>query len=313
MPLHESTEILLTYLSDSGLFFDADTTPEARRAAMTAVTTNPRLRKHPCHEVFDRTIPGPDAEIPVRVFRPSDETGLPLIIWFHGGGFVTGDLDTHDQLGRMLAGDAGAVVMTPDYRLAPEAKFPAAADDCLATYEWALAHADEIGADAKRIAIGGDSAGGNLTAVVALDARDRGLPQPKLQVLVYPVTDCEFDSPSMTENAKGYFLETETMRWFWNHYSRTPADFDDPRFSPLRAPELSGVAPAVVITAEYDPLRDQGEAYAQRLQDAGVPTTVVRVDGVVHGFFGLHDFMPPARDAWDLSVSAFRDAFAEAR
>jgi acetyl esterase len=313
MPLHESTEILLTYLSDSGLFFDADVTPEARRAAMTAVTTNPKLRKHPCHEVFDRTIPGPDGEIPVRVFRPSDATGLPLIIWFHGGGFVTGDLDTHDQLGRMLADDADAVVMTPAYRLAPEAKFPAAADDCLATYEWALAHADKIGADPTRIAIGGDSAGGNLTAVVALDARDRGLPLPRLQVLVYPVTDCEFDSPSMTENAEGYFLESETMRWFWNHYSRSPADFDDPRFSPLRAADLSGVPPAVVISAEYDPLRDQGEAFAQRLQAAGVPTTAVRVDGVVHGFFGLHDFMPPARDAWDLSVSAFRDALAEAR
>src|SRR5262249_10445159 len=156
MPLHESTEVLLKYLSDSGLFFDADTTPEARRAAMHAVTTNPDLPKFPCHQVFDRTIPGPDGEIPVRVFRPSDETALPLIIWFHGGGFVTGDLDTPDQLGRMLAHDVNAVVITPDYRLAPESKFPAAADDCLATYEWALAHAAELGADPKRIAIGGD-------------------------------------------------------------------------------------------------------------------------------------------------------------
>jgi acetyl esterase len=311
MPLHESTEILLKYLSESGLFFDDDATPETRRAAMTAVVANPQLRKHPCHEVFDRTVPGPAGEIPVRVFRPSDATDLPLIIWFHGGGFVTGDLDTHDQLGRMLADDVNAVVLTPAYRLAPEAKFPAAADDCLATYAWALAHADEVGADPNRIALGGDSAGGNLTAVVARDVRDRALPPPKVQVLVYPVTDCEFDSASMTENAKGYFLEAETMRWFWNHYARTPADFDDPRFSPLRAPDVSGVAPTIVITAEYDPLRDQGEAYARRLQDAGVPTTAVRVDGVVHGFFGLHEFMPPAREAWDLAVSAFRDALAE--
>jgi acetyl esterase len=310
MPLHESTEFLLKYLSDSGLFFDDDTTPEARRAAMHAVTANADLPKHPCHEVFDRTIPGPGGEMPLRVFRPSDERGLPLIIWFHGGGFVTGDLDTHDQLGRMLADDVNAVVLTPDYRLAPEAKFPAAADDCLATYEWALAHADEVGADPNRIAIGGDSAGGNLTAVVALDARNRALPAPRVQVLVYPVTDCEFDSPSMTENAKGYFLETETMRWFWNHYARTPADFDDPRFSPLRASDLSGLPPAVVITAEYDPLRDQGDAYARRLQEAGVPTTAVPVDGVVHGFFGLHEFMPPAREPWDVCVTAFRDALA---
>jgi acetyl esterase len=313
MPLHESTEILLKYLSDSGLFFDADATPEVRRAAMNAVTTNSTLPKHPCHEVIDRTIPGPAGDIPVRVFRPSDETDLPLVIWFHGGGFVTGDLDTHDQLGRMLADDVHAVVITPHYRLAPESKFPAAADDCMATYEWALAHADEVGADPTRIAIGGDSAGGNLTAVTALAARDRGIAPPKVQVLVYPVTDCEFDSPSMTENAKGYFLEAETMRWFWNHYARTPDDFADPRFSPLRAPDLAGVAPAVVITAEYDPLRDQGDAYARRLQEAGVPTTALPVAGVVHGFFGLHDFMPPAREPWEVCVAAFRNALAKAR
>jgi acetyl esterase len=308
MPLHESTEILLRYLDDAGLFFDADTTPEVRRAAMSAATTNPNVAKHPCHQVFDRTIPGPAGDIPVRVFRPSDEVGLPLIIWFHGGGFVTGDLDTHDQLGRMLAGAVPAIVMTPAYRLAPEAKFPAATDDCFATYEWAIAHAGEIGADPKRVAIGGDSAGGNLTTVTALAARDQGVPLPSVQVLVYPVTDCEFDSPSMTENAKGYFLEAETMRWFWDHYARTPDDFADPRFSPLRAPDLDGLPPAVVITAEYDPLRDQGIAYARRLQDAGVPTTALAVDGVVHGFFGLHDFMPPAREPWDVCVAAFRAA-----
>ncbi len=188
-----------------------------------------------------------------------------MLLWFHGGGWVTGNLDTHDQLGRLLADAVGAVVVSVDYRLAPEAKFPAAADDCLAAYEWALAHADEVGADPARVAIGGDSAGGNLAAVVALDARERGLPQPKLQLLVYPVTDYELDSASMIDNAKGYFLEADTMRWFWDHYARTPADFADRACRRCAPPISSGLARAVVVTAEYDPLRDQGEAYGARL------------------------------------------------
>jgi acetyl esterase len=308
MALHPSAEMMLQVLADSGLTFSADATPEERRAAMIAMTTNSPLPKHPVHEVVDRVIPGANGDIPVRVFRPSAETGLPLLLWFHGGGWVTGNLDSHDQLGRLLADAAGVVVVSVDYRLAPEAKFPAAADDCLAAYEWALAHAAEVGADASRVAIGGDSAGGNLAAVVSLDARERGLPQPKLQVLVYPVTDYEFESAAMIDNAKGYFLEAESMRWFWDHYARTPADFDHPRFSPMRAPDLSGLAPAIVITAEFDPLRDQGEAYGARLREANVRTEVLRADGLIHGFFGLHEFMPPGRDAWDVVVTELRDA-----
>ncbi|HEV7526210.1 MAG TPA: alpha/beta hydrolase [Acidimicrobiia bacterium] len=308
MALHPSAEMMVQLLSDAGLTFTLDATPESRRAAMIAATTNPAFPKHPVHDVGDRTIPGPEGDIPVRVFRPSAAPGLPVLLWFHGGGWVTGNLDTHDQLGRLLADEVGAVVVSVDYRLAPEAKFPAAADDCLAVYEWALAHADEVGGDASRIAIGGDSAGGNLAAVVALDARERGLPQPKLQLLVYPVTEVEFDSASMIDNAKGYFLEADSMRWFWDHYARTPADFDDPRFSPLHASDHSGLARAVVITAEYDPLRDQGEAYARKLAAAEVPTEAVRADGLIHGFFGMHEFMPPGRDAWVVAVAALRDA-----
>jgi len=308
MALHPSAAMMVQVLSDSGLTFGPDATPEGRRAAMIAATTNPLFPKHPVHDVADRTIPGPAGEIPVRVFRPSAAIGLPLLLWFHGGGWVTGNLDTHDQLGRLLCDAAGAVVVSVDYRLAPEAKFPAAADDCLAAYEWALGYAREVGADAGRVAIGGDSAGGNLAAVVALDARARALPQPKLQLLVYPVTDYEFESASMIDNAKGYFLEREGMRWFYDHYARDPSDFYDPRFSPMRASDLSGLARAVVITAEYDPLRDQGEAYAARLRDAKVPTEVVRADGLIHGFFGMHEFMPPGRDAWVVSIAALREA-----
>ncbi len=308
MALHPSAQMMVQVLADSGLTFGPEATPEARRAAMIAATTNPLFPKHPLHDVADRTIPGPEGPIPVRVFRPAAATGLPVLLWFHGGGWVTGNLDTHDQLGRLLADHVGAVVVSVDYRLAPEARFPAAADDCLAAYEWALAHADEVGGDANRIAIGGDSAGGNLAAVVALDARERGLPQPRLQLLVYPVTDYEFDSAAMIDNAEGYFLEAEGMRWFYDLYARTPADFDDARFSPMRAADLSGLARAVVVTAEYDPLRDQGEAYARRLAAAQVPTEAVRAEGLIHGFFGMHEFMPPGQESWDVAVAALRDA-----
>ncbi len=308
MPLHPTAELMIQVLNDTGLTFTAGTTPEDRRAAMIAATTNPAFPKHPVHEVTDRTIPGSAGAIPVRVYRPSAQAALPALLWFHGGGWVTGNLDTHDQICRLLCDAVGAVVISVDYRLAPEAKYPAAADDCMTAYEWTLAHADEVDADPTRIAIGGDSAGGNLAAVVALCARHEGLPQPKLQLLVYPVTDYEFDSPAMIDNAKGYFLELESMRWFYDHYAGSPADFDEWRFSPLRAPDVSGVAPAVVITAEFDPLRDQGEYYGRRLQEAGVPTEVVRAEGLIHGFFGTHAFMPPGRHAWDVSVRALREA-----
>ncbi|HEU5478684.1 MAG TPA: alpha/beta hydrolase, partial [Candidatus Tumulicola sp.] len=180
-------------------------------------------------------------------------------------------------------------------------------DDCVAAYEWALENAAEIGGDAARIAIGGDSAGGNLAAVVALVAREQQLPQPKLQLLVYPVTDYEFESAAMIDNAKGYFLEADGMRWFYEHYARTPDDYDDWRFSPLRASDVGGLARAVVVTAEYDPLRDQGEAYGEKLRAAGVRTTIVRAQGLIHGCFGLHPFMPPAQEAWDVAVSALRE------
>jgi acetyl esterase len=307
MPLHPAAEMMIKVTTDMGLTFTPDTTPEARRESMIALATNPAIPKPPCHAVVDRAIPGPAGDLPVRVFRPSDDTGLPLLLWFHGGGWVTGNLDTHDSVCRRLCEATGAVVVSVDYRLAPENKFPAALDDCAAAYEWALQHADEVGADRARVAIGGDSAGGNLAAVVSLVAKERSLPQPKLQLLVYPVTDYEFESPSMIDNAKGYFLEAESMRWFYDHYARGDADFADWRFSPGRADDLTGLARAVVITAEYDPLRDQGEAYGRALQQAGVAVETVRADGLIHGFFGMQDFMPPAQEPFDVAVAALRE------
>jgi acetyl esterase len=302
MPLHPTAELAVQALADMGMTFTSDTTPESRRAAMNAMAANSEMPKQPVRSVEDRTIPGPAGPVPVRVYEPDDDAAPgSLVLWFHGGGWVTGNVDTHDAMCRLLCTDSHTTVVSVDYRLAPEAKFPAAVDDCVAAYEWALTQSSTV-------AIGGDSAGGNLAAVVALVARERGLPQPALQLLVYPVTDYEFESGAMIDNAKGYFLEADSMRWFYGHYARDDTDYDDWRFSPLRATDLSGLAPAIVVTAEYDPLRDQGEAYAQRLRDAGVATEYVSAPGLIHGFFGMHAFMTPGQEAWDRSVAALRDA-----
>ncbi|HTD49123.1 MAG TPA: alpha/beta hydrolase, partial [Acidimicrobiia bacterium] len=198
-------------------------------------------------------------------------------------------------------------------RLAPETKFPGAVDDAVAAWTWITAHAPELDIDPVRVAVGGDSAGGNLAAVVALVARQDQLPAPAFQLLVYPVTDHEFERPSMIDNAAGYFLEAQGMRWFFSHYARSDDDFADWRMSPLRAPDVTGVAPALVITAEYDPLRDQGEAYGERLRAAEVPTEIVRADGMFHGFFGMFEFLPAGRPAWDRAIGALRATFAMPR
>jgi acetyl esterase len=295
---------MITIMRDSGLVMGPTTTPEKARAAMRASVTNPAIVKHSVHDVADRTIPGPDGDIPVRVYRPSAATGLPVLVWFHGGGWVIGDLDSHDQLCRLLSDELGALVVSVDYRLAPEHRFPAAVDDCVAAWTWIVANAEALGGDPSRVAVGGDSAGGNLAAVTCLVAQEEDLARPRFQLLVYPVTDHEFDRPSMRDNATGYFLETEHMRWFFDLYARESSDFDDWRMSPLRAPEhlLRGLPPALVVTAEFDPLRDQGEAYAERLRDAGVHVESTRCDGVFHGFFGMHPFIEPAKDPWERAI-----------
>ncbi len=268
--------------------------------------------EEPIGGVEDRAIPGPAGSVPVRVYTPLDrERGaLPVLAFFHGGGFVIGDLDSHDGTCRALANAARCAVVAVDYRLAPEAKFPAAAEDCYAAVCWIAENAAAQGFDAARIAVGGDSAGGNLAAVTALLARDRGGPRLAHQLLVYPVIDCAFDTPSYLENAEGFFLTREMMRWFWHHYLEKPDHAADPYASPLRASTLAGVAPATVITAEYDPLRDEGEAYAARLRQAGVATSLTRYDGVIHGFFGMGNVIDKARVAVAQAASELRAAFA---
>ena len=257
--------------------------------------------------VTDHTVPVTDGTIAVRVYSPSSSTALPVLVFYHGGGWVIGDLYTHDAICRTVANAAGCVVASVDYRLAPEFRYPVAAEDSYAALAWIAAHAPDIGADARRIAVGGDSAGGNLAAVVALMAKARGGPRIALQVLIYPVTDHGFDTASYLENADGYLLTREGMRWFWNHYLGD-ADGRQPYASPLRG-DLAGLPPALVITAEYDPLRDEGEALASKLTAAGVPVTLTRYPGQVHGFFRLTPVLDGARAAVDEVAGALRKVF----
>jgi acetyl esterase len=237
--------------------------------------------------VQNRTIPGAAGEMPTRIYTPSGTGPFPVLVYFHGGGWVIGNLDAYDATCRALTNAAGCIVVAMEYRLAPEHKFPAAPEDCYAATQWVAANAAAIGGDPARLAIGGDSAGGNLTAVVAHMARDRGGPALRYQLLVYPVTDYHFDTASYRENAEGYLLTKDAMVWFWNHYLRSTTDGTNPLASPLRAANLRGLPPAMVLTAEFDPLRDEGEAYAARLQEAGVPVTLRRYEGMIHGFFSL--------------------------
>jgi len=262
--------------------------------------------------VEDRTVPGPAGEIPVRVYRPEGgETLLPALIYLHGGGWVIGSIETHDATCRELARDAGCVVVSVDYRLAPENRYPAAAEDCYAALEWLAANGEALGIDTSRLAVGGDSAGGNLAAVISLMARDRSGPEIALQLLIYPVTDADFSLGSYVKNATGYLLETDAMIWFWDHYVPDPARRLEGYAAPLRAENLSGLPRTLVLTAEFDPLRDEGEAYARRLETSGVPVELARYDGMIHGFFAMTMLVQGARDALARSAATLREAFGE--
>jgi len=283
--------------------------PAAMRSAFT--TIGPEGPKREVGRVENRTIPGPAGEIPVRIYTPPADSGgsLPLLVYFHGGGFVICDLDSHDATCRELCNGAECIVVSVDYRLAPEAKFPAAPEDCYAATRWVAENAVALGGNPERVAVAGDSAGGNLAAVVALLARERGGPSLVHQLLIYPVTNHAFDTVSYGENAEGYLLSKKMMQWFWGHYLVREADGESPLASPLRADDLSGLPAATVLTAEYDPLRDEGEAYAQRLVEAGVATEHARFDGMIHGFFGMTSAVDQAVKAVALACDALRRSF----
>jgi acetyl esterase len=231
-------------------------------------------------------------------------------VYFHGGGWVIGDLETHDVLCRQITAAAGVSVIAVDYRLAPEHKFPAAVDDAWAATRWIAAHGAELGVDGGKLAVGGDSAGGNLAAVVALLARDAGGPPITAQVLIYPVTDLSAETQSYTDFAEGFALTRDSMRWFRAHYLTGPRDGDDWRASPLRARSHAGLPPALIVTAGFDPLRDEGAAYAMRLRDAGVMVDYVCFGGMIHGFAGMGKVLSSALRAVALIGATVRQAFA---
>ena len=259
-------------------------------------------------QVDTRVLPGA-VQIPVRVYRPSLANDLPALIYFHGGGFVICNLDTHDRVCRGLANVSGCVVVSVDYRLAPEHKFPTATEDAYSATRYVAEHAGEFGIDPSRIAVGGDSAGGNLATVVAMMARDRGGPALKFQLLIYPVTDfTEHVTQSESEYGDGFFLDTKLMDWFADQYFATTADRQLPYGSPSKASDLRQLPPAMVITGECDPLRDQGEAYAEQLRHAGVPVVLKRYEGMIHPFVSLAGIVDAGRDAIKDSAVAVRQA-----
>ncbi|WP_082939967.1 alpha/beta hydrolase [Mycolicibacterium peregrinum] len=288
----------------------ADYSPESgvavSRAALraTAAMMTARIRA----DVTEMSIPGPAGPIPARRYVP-DGTGSPgtsaLLLYFHGGGFVIGDLDTHDNLCRLICRDGGIQVISVDYRLAPEHKAPAAVDDAYAAYRWALDHAAGLGA--TRIVVGGDSAGGNLAAVVTQQARDSELPLPALQLLLYPVTDWSSETRSKTLFSDGYFLQKRDMDWFAAHYlDGAEVSVDDPAVSPLLSEDLTGLPPALVVTAGFDPLRDEGNRYARAMQDAGVVVDLREERSMIHAFANFFPLGGGSDTATRAMISALR-------
>jgi acetyl esterase len=283
MPLDPEAQALLDQFEAVGAKpFEEMTVPEARVAAAAFLDLQGPPQE--VASVAHRFIPGPTADIPVRIYTPEGTGPFPGMVYFHGSGWVILNIELCDPAMRSLANSTGCVVVAVNYQKAPEHKFPVPFDDCYAATTWVAENAAELGIDPARLAVGGDSAGGNLAAAVCLRARDESGPALAYQLLVYPATDFGWDKRSYLENAEGYLLQRETMRWFWNHYVNDPSDGDNPYVSPLRAPDLSGLPPALVITAEFDPLRDDGELYAERLREAGIPVKYSCYDGMIHGF-----------------------------
>jgi acetyl esterase len=304
--LHPEVRAVLTAIEAAGgPPLESMRPAEARQAAIAGlkdVDGDPE----PVARMEDMRIPGPAGDIPVRVYTPEGSGPFPALVYFHGGGWVVCDLDTHDKVCRAIARAGSAVVVAVDYRLSPEHKFPAAVEDAYAATRWVASNADRLGVDPRRIAVGGDSAGGNLSAVISLRSRDAG-PPVALQVLVYPVTNlASFDTGSYREFAEGYHLTRAEMEWFRDCYLARAEDALSPDASPLLAEDLRGVAPAVVITAECDVLRDEGEAYAERLREAGVLVSWTRYAGMIHPFFSMPGAISDGRKAIQQVAEAVR-------
>ncbi|HVP02023.1 MAG TPA: alpha/beta hydrolase [Solirubrobacteraceae bacterium] len=316
MPLDPQIRQLLTMLNAMGTQGLSSTTPQQARRWFRTFTVDLRPPETivPVAAAEDVELPGPAGSLPARRYRPEAAGPMPTIVFFHGGGFVIGDIDTHDNQCRTLCRDVGAVVLSVGYRLAPETPWPGAVEDCLAATRWAGEHVGELGGDPAAIAVAGDSAGGNLAAVVAQRVRDEGGPRLAAQLLIYPGVDMEEDEaryPSYAANGEGFFLTADDMRWFADQYAGPAADRRDPTLSPLHG-TLAGLPPAVITTAEYDPLRDQGTTYADALRGAGVPVVHLDFPGLIHGYFDMSRLSPACAEAVGATCEALRERLAAA-
>jgi acetyl esterase len=315
MPLDPQVEIILQNAKKANLPEMWQLTPEqAREQYLTRV--NKLKFSERIFRSEDRRIAGPGSQIALRIYTPRElGTGerLPMLMWFHGGGFVIGSLESHDSVCRMLANRADCIVVAVDYRLAPESKFPAAVEDCAAALKWAALHAMEFGADAACIAVGGDSAGANLATVVAILARDAAHPKLAFQLLVYPCVAPEPETPSHHKFKEGFILTRNTITWFFRHYLRSVKDANDFRYAPLLHDDLSGLPASLIIVAGYDPLRDEGMDYARKLIEAENSVRLCNYEGMVHGFYLMGGALDAARRAVDESAQALREAFDSAR
>lgn len=310
MPLDPEAEVVMTMLSEAYPDIGGDATDADEIRSAIAALPAPDVPLPAVGRIENHTIPLPGGRAAgTRIYWPPDTGGTSAVItYFHGGGWVIGDLESHDPACRNLCLLTDAIVVSLDYERAPRNRFPRQVEDAYAATRWVARHAAEIGGDPGRIAVAGDSSGGNLAAVVALMARDRGGPDLKYQLLIYPVTDADFTTQSYVDNGNGYFLTERRMRWYWGQYVPDEAERSSPYASPLRADDLSGLPPAYVISAEYDPLRDEAEAYAERLRQAGNVVTSRRFDGMFHGFFTFAHILSPSARANEEVYAVVKEA-----
>lgn len=313
MPVHPQAQMFLDQSADAPPAYEMSVADaRAMMDGFNALAGEPEA----VHAVTDRTIDGPAGPLRLRVYTPAtsasgDEAGLPVTVYYHAGGYIMGSLDSHDSLCRQLANAGGCIVVAVEYRLSPEHTFPAPVEDAFAALQWVGEHAAEIGGDPSRLAVAGDSVGGGLATIVSLLARDAGGPALRLQVMVYPDVDWFFESESWTTMGQGYFVTTEIAEWLRSSYFNSPDEWGDWRASPLRCPDLSGLPPALLLYPEYNLARSDMEAYAKRLQEAGVPTTVSMYEGMIMGWWCMSSFIDAGREAVDEVGTALRKAFSE--
>jgi len=310
MPLDPVLKAFLDQVAAMGGPKTWEMTPAEARESFAGLMQLAGPKDIPIGKVTNIAIPAPHGEIAARSYAPvaANSAGLPTLVFFHGGGWVIGNIDTHDGLCRMIANGSGCRVISVEYRLSPEAKYPDAVDDAVAALEWIEKNASQLGVDANLLAVGGDSAGGDLAAVVAQIAKAKGGPKLSYQLLLFPVTQIGEETRSLREYAEGYFLERKTLDWFYAHYLPTDADKKDPRISPLAAEDVSGLPPAYIMLAGFDPLHDEGLAYAEKLRAAGVSVTVADYPDMVHDFIYLQSVLPQASEALNGAAKALKEA-----